>query len=469
MQLKPLASKKWILSLNPTPNRAFHSSYMQNQQDQEHSLIFITLGVLIAHAALLAWSVLATDFSPKQIKKPQNERLVVKTISLNEKKPIKKKPTALPISREILEEQVAMGEKNSQSPSSTPKLEIVPLNAKPNLELEPIPKINQQLEPSNEESIKPVVDPIEKLVAEPISEPVRTPEPQPLPNPEPKPSPKPEPRTPPPTEIAPEQSPKPTKTTKPKETAEKKVVAPSPEKPKPKAAKTPTQTKKPAQVQPKKKPAQGKPVKKAEPPKKKSEDKTKKNPPSPPAPPVPPAPSAKEKEIAREAAAREAAKIAAKEAEKVKQREAVKAKQRALLQSAQENIAKIEQTRDKIKQAKAGSSSGVTNPRTIGTLQIDARFNDDGGELTYQEKGYHEELATRLKLLLRLPDYGEVKVKLTLDRSGRFSNVIILSSESDKNRKYIEKTLPALTYPGFGKNFGDLPQHTFVIILSNEV
>ena len=85
------------------------------------------------------------------------------------------------------------------------------------------------------------------------------------------------------------------------------------------------------------------------------------------------------------------------------------------------------------------------------------------------EVSYRDELANRLKLLLRLPEYGEVKVKLTIERSGKIAKVLIISSESSANRKYIEKTLPGLTFPQFGTRFGDVDQYTFSITLGNEL
>jgi hypothetical protein len=55
-----------------------------------------------------------------------------------------------------------------------------------------------------------------------------------------------------------------------------------------------------------------------------------------------------------------------------------------------------------------------------------------------------------------------------LDRSGKVFSVVIVSSESVANRKYIEKIVPTLTFPGFGSNFGSVMQYTFSITLSND-
>lgn len=84
------------------------------------------------------------------------------------------------------------------------------------------------------------------------------------------------------------------------------------------------------------------------------------------------------------------------------------------------------------------------------------------------EQSYEEILAARLKMLLTLPDYGDVKVKLTLERNGGVVSATVLRSESADNRAYVENILPTLRLPPFGKNFGVEPQHTFQIVLSND-
>lgn len=146
---------------------------------------------------------------------------------------------------------------------------------------------------------------------------------------------------------------------------------------------------------------------------------------------------------------------------------AAKAKKRALLENAQKSIAKMEHTRDKLSAAQTSAIALADAPGRIEHLHIESAT----GEATAwaaEERGYHEELASRLKLLLRLPEYGEVKVKLTLKRSGKFAKVVTVRAGSSKNQKYIEKTLPTLTYPSFGDHFGDREEHTFVITLSND-
>jgi colicin import membrane protein len=144
-------------------------------------------------------------------------------------------------------------------------------------------------------------------------------------------------------------------------------------------------------------------------------------------------------------------------------------RQQQLLTQAQERIAKISGNRDKQPSNKAtGNISDV--PHAITSLAIDSLSEIKGDiVLSRYELSYREELAGRLKLLLRLPEYGDVKVNLTLDRSGKVSKVAIVNADSSANRKYIEKTLPELSFPPFGDHYASAAEYTFSITLSNEI
>lgn len=148
---------------------------------------------------------------------------------------------------------------------------------------------------------------------------------------------------------------------------------------------------------------------------------------------------------------------------------AAKKKQQELLAQAQGALSKINGA-DKGGKSTSGSSlSQLKLPSQIGSLAIESlHFDEPSSSLSVREKGYRDELASRLKLLLKLPEYGLVKLKLTLARSGKVSQVTLLSSESTSNRTYIQKTLPTLTFPAFGDNFAGETSHTFQITLSSD-
>lgn len=146
-----------------------------------------------------------------------------------------------------------------------------------------------------------------------------------------------------------------------------------------------------------------------------------------------------------------------------------KTKQRELIAKAQKNIANIGKGAGKTATSKMAESSSVTIPGAIGSLNIESISTHGDSLFTPQERDYYDELASRLKLLLRLPEFGEVKIKLTLERSGKFVKLAIVNAQSKKNRTYIEQTLPSLKFPSFGDHFGLHSQHTFLINLSNDL
>jgi colicin import membrane protein len=140
----------------------------------------------------------------------------------------------------------------------------------------------------------------------------------------------------------------------------------------------------------------------------------------------------------------------------------------ALIGQVKNNIEKVAAAKGGAKTAAGSSLSKVAAPTAITSLHIDAMPGQTAA-FSSKELGYKEELAARLKLLLKLPEYGEVKIKLTLQRSGKVAKVNVLASESDLNRGHIEKTLPNLTFPPFGSNFENADEYAFTITLSNEL
>jgi outer membrane biosynthesis protein TonB len=82
------------------------------------------------------------------------------------------------------------------------------------------------------------------------------------------------------------------------------------------------------------------------------------------------------------------------------------------------------------------------------------------------QNGYRDEIASRLKLLLTLPEEGVVKIELTLDREGNVKKVYVLQAKSEHNKKYVEKAVKNLSFPSFASNFPGLSEYVFTIYLS---
>ncbi len=157
------------------------------------------------------------------------------------------------------------------------------------------------------------------------------------------------------------------------------------------------------------------------------------------------------------------------EAARAKAQKEAQDKQKNLIAAAQESIAKIDQGRAKMIATKSGFSGVAVAPAAITSLQIDALPEGDAAPLSPGEKSYRDELASRLKLMLKLPEHGDVQLKLTLNRTGKALNIVILKSASIVNRSYVEKTLPGLKFPPFGNQFENMSEYTFIIQLSNEL
>jgi colicin import membrane protein len=254
--------------------------------------------------------------------------------------------------------------------------------------------------------------------------------------------------------------------------------------PQPKPAPTPKPTPKPvAEPKPKPKtvPAEPKPTPKPvpkaaekkpapiDPPKKETKPKPKTDPAKPATPPKKPAstPAPKKEDAKPKAPVVDQAAIDRQKKLEAKER-ADREKQQALLADAQERIANIGKNRDKIGSTASSKSTISGGPKSITSLEIDALWHASGPQLSDKEMSYIEEISGRMKLQLRMPQYGEVKIKLTLNRTGKVAKVFVLSAESNENKKYIEKTVPGLNFPPFGSQLGNVDEYTFTITLRNE-
>lgn len=81
---------------------------------------------------------------------------------------------------------------------------------------------------------------------------------------------------------------------------------------------------------------------------------------------------------------------------------------------------------------------------------------------------YEQTLGQRLHQLVRLPEYGEVSIQLTLRRDGTVVKVEVLSAESERNRDHIQQQLPNLRFPTFGKQYTGEETHIFRLVIKNE-
>ncbi|MBS0604711.1 MAG: hypothetical protein JSS60_06715 [Verrucomicrobia bacterium] len=138
----------------------------------------------------------------------------------------------------------------------------------------------------------------------------------------------------------------------------------------------------------------------------------------------------------------------------------------SLLQELEESIAKIETKSDK--SAVGKKASAPLKAIAPIALQIDSvsggdNSSDDG------ESDYADLLVGHLHRSLSLPEYGEVKIQLSLRQDGSVAKVIVLKTQSEKNRQYLESNLLRLKFPRFEGVYSNKKEHTFVLTFCNEL
>lgn len=123
-----------------------------------------------------------------------------------------------------------------------------------------------------------------------------------------------------------------------------------------------------------------------------------------------------------------------------------------LLEEIEEFTSQIEE-----KKGKVYSKPQLEIPQAIVSRQ-------DLGMVYRQIESYQDTLVSYLHQSLNLPEYGEVKIALTLRDDGSVAKVVVLKAESVKNKEYLEKNLPLLKFPRpEGK------EHVFVLTFINEI
>lgn len=86
---------------------------------------------------------------------------------------------------------------------------------------------------------------------------------------------------------------------------------------------------------------------------------------------------------------------------------------------------------------------------------------------TIDDPNYGEFLIAFLQNTLDLPEYGEVKAQIEIDRFGQLVSCKILQTKSSKNAEFIKNQLPELTFPCLN-DFGILENtRTFTITFRN--
>jgi outer membrane biosynthesis protein TonB len=86
------------------------------------------------------------------------------------------------------------------------------------------------------------------------------------------------------------------------------------------------------------------------------------------------------------------------------------------------------------------------------------------GEVDEGEGTEEEALGSFLTSSLKLPEFGEVKIQLTIKKDGSVARLVVVQTESRKNKDYLEKHLPLLRFPLILDK-----EKTFTLTFCNEI
>lgn len=130
-------------------------------------------------------------------------------------------------------------------------------------------------------------------------------------------------------------------------------------------------------------------------------------------------------------------------------------KKNEILKELKDSLKKIEQATSPEQQ------NLLTFPKNIQSLQVDQIEESETSD-------YFLLLAQSLKEELELPEYGDVKLELTVHNNGRVLKIRVLQTASEINRRYLELNLPKVIFPPFSADFKNEREHTFTLTFCNE-
>ncbi|MCK4935047.1 MAG: hypothetical protein KAR79_05620 [Simkaniaceae bacterium] len=113
-----------------------------------------------------------------------------------------------------------------------------------------------------------------------------------------------------------------------------------------------------------------------------------------------------------------------------------------------------------------GSAAPLSIPTKIDLLTIDSE--EDNNETFEESAAYLSLLVSELKKSLLLPEFGSVKVELSISDTGSVINVNILASKSEMNKIYLEKEIPLLIFPKKEKKALNKNSQTFIFTFCND-
>ncbi len=139
---------------------------------------------------------------------------------------------------------------------------------------------------------------------------------------------------------------------------------------------------------------------------------------------------------------------------------------RGLAKELEESIAKIDEKRDNFSSKARSANANKAPPAPMTRLSsldsmplVATASSDEIRELLVQE----------LREVLHLPDFGEVKVRLSFRVDGSIAEVKVLKADSKKNKEYLERELPRHGFPFIADLRLTEKERSFVISFCNEI
>ena len=134
-----------------------------------------------------------------------------------------------------------------------------------------------------------------------------------------------------------------------------------------------------------------------------------------------------------------------------------------LLKNLEQKLSRLEGIKEK-----PSKKTAIIVPDKIDPISASKYSRLDPFDLDDDVDSYPEYLAYFLKQELKLPDFGQVKVEITLNKAGCVEKCLVISSQSAKNKKYLEEKLPNLIFPKFKKSNHSYDTQQFVLTFCNE-
>lgn len=134
-----------------------------------------------------------------------------------------------------------------------------------------------------------------------------------------------------------------------------------------------------------------------------------------------------------------------------------------LLTELQNKIAKLDQTPSSSKspQAKIAEKAPAI-PAQITFSDVTEQFFDT-------DSSYTEILISFLHQNLHLPDFGEVKMQITIGTDGLVKKCIVLSAESEKNKKYLQERLTQLRFPSLSNTKKEDKEQSLTLTFCHDI